>query len=556
LPGPDIFLSYNREDAAAARFFADGFGREGLNVWWDATLRSGETYDEVTETALRNAKAVVVLWSPRSVASHWVRAEATIAHRAGTLVPATIEACDKPVMFELTQTAELSHWRGQADDRVWLAFLEDVRRRIGREAPIPVEATASPVTVAAGFGIPVVAFFPIAHRSGDMAMELLADDLTEDFTRELSQSFYCKVIAASTMAVWRGKTADHRALKRELGARYAIECRLQEADENLRLAVQLIDTETDNMLWSSRYAAMLDGITKASEQFVRSVAIELDQKIGSFEIASAQSKRPPCTAWEHILRSFGFMGINVPGAAHKAVEEVQYALAVAPDFGLAHAALAHALGAHLLVDRLTISDAERPALVREVRDRIKRAIELDGNNPLILTRLANAYGLLGDAEAGLRLAQRAVQLAPNSSEALHGLAFSYFMLGRTSETIELLTKQELSGLSNNFRLGWQSTLGICLFIEGRSEEAEVAIDNALAIHPNYYVALRWKAIVAAELGKEESARAAVRLLREAEPGKSVDDYLDSPRHLPIEHPRKYEGVAILRRLLEETQKGV
>src|SRR6188474_2980496 len=85
LPGPDIFLSYNREDAGEAKAFADAFAREGLEVWWDQTLRSGETYDEVTEAALRGAKAVVVLWSPRSVASHWVRAEATIAHRAKTL---------------------------------------------------------------------------------------------------------------------------------------------------------------------------------------------------------------------------------------------------------------------------------------------------------------------------------------------------------------------------------------------------------------------------------------------------------------------------------------
>ena len=58
---PDIFLSYNREDSAVAKTFADAFAREGLEVWWDQTLKSGEAYDEVTEAALRDAKAVVVL---------------------------------------------------------------------------------------------------------------------------------------------------------------------------------------------------------------------------------------------------------------------------------------------------------------------------------------------------------------------------------------------------------------------------------------------------------------------------------------------------------------
>ena len=60
---PDIFLSYNREDQAGARRFAEAFEDEGFAVWWDTTLRAGEAYDEVTETALRTAKAVVVLWS-------------------------------------------------------------------------------------------------------------------------------------------------------------------------------------------------------------------------------------------------------------------------------------------------------------------------------------------------------------------------------------------------------------------------------------------------------------------------------------------------------------
>ena len=51
----DIFLSSNRADAATAKRFADGFAAEGLSVWWDTALRSGEAYDEVTEAALRGS---------------------------------------------------------------------------------------------------------------------------------------------------------------------------------------------------------------------------------------------------------------------------------------------------------------------------------------------------------------------------------------------------------------------------------------------------------------------------------------------------------------------
>ena len=79
---PDVFLSYSREDQATARRFAEALEREGFSVWWDQTLHSGEAYDKVTEKALREAKAVVVLWSKAAVDSRWVRAEATQADRS------------------------------------------------------------------------------------------------------------------------------------------------------------------------------------------------------------------------------------------------------------------------------------------------------------------------------------------------------------------------------------------------------------------------------------------------------------------------------------------
>jgi hypothetical protein len=114
-----------------ARLVALAFEQEGFNVWWDAALHSGETFDEVIEKELRAAKAVVVLWSPRSVSSRWVRAEATLADRNRTLAPAIIEPCDRPIIFELTHTVDLTTWTGDTSEPVWQAYLYDIRRLIG-----------------------------------------------------------------------------------------------------------------------------------------------------------------------------------------------------------------------------------------------------------------------------------------------------------------------------------------------------------------------------------------------------------------------------------------
>ena len=69
----DIFLSYSREDLPTARRFAEGFQREGFSVWWDQSLDAGVAFDRVTEKALEDASAVVVLWSKHSVDSRPMR---------------------------------------------------------------------------------------------------------------------------------------------------------------------------------------------------------------------------------------------------------------------------------------------------------------------------------------------------------------------------------------------------------------------------------------------------------------------------------------------------
>ncbi len=137
---PDVFVSYNREDLPVAQRIVDGLVHEGLTVWLDMELKAGENYDEITEERLRDAKAVVVLWSSRSVKSRWVRAEATIGQRKSTLVPAMIEECDRPVMFELIQTTDLSKWEGDRTDPNWQKFVDVIRKRIAAAPPGPLFA--------------------------------------------------------------------------------------------------------------------------------------------------------------------------------------------------------------------------------------------------------------------------------------------------------------------------------------------------------------------------------------------------------------------------------
>lgn len=141
----DIFLSYSRVDRPRAQVIAQALEAEGFSVWWDKVLRAGQTYDKVTESMLSDSHVVIVLWSKTSVDSTWVRAEATQGQRKCVLIPAMIEDAERPIMFELVQTADLIGWDGDRTDERWGGFVEDLKRGLEQEKPGSGDVeTASP----------------------------------------------------------------------------------------------------------------------------------------------------------------------------------------------------------------------------------------------------------------------------------------------------------------------------------------------------------------------------------------------------------------------------
>jgi TolB-like protein len=277
MTAPDIFLSYNREDQAVAKRYAEAFAAEGLNVWWDTALRSGEAYDEVTEAALRGAKAVVVLWSPRSVVSRWVRAEATIADRCKTLVPVMIEPCERPIMFELTQTAELSHWTGDAGDRAWLAFLGDVRRFVGSSPAKPLAAAqtrAEPDLKSVS-----IVVLPFANMSGDAEQEYFADGISEDIITDLSKVSALLVISRNSAFTFKGKHVDVTDVARQLNVSHVLEGSVRRAGNRVRVSAQLIDSANNGHIWAERYDRDLDDIFAMQDELSQAIVAALKVKL-------------------------------------------------------------------------------------------------------------------------------------------------------------------------------------------------------------------------------------------------------------------------------------
>jgi hypothetical protein len=96
-------MSYAAADKAVARIVAEALQNAGLNVKINAwALEPGDSIAQRVQQAVLSSDILVVLLSPRAVASSWVQTEFNAAisrelrDRAITVIPALIEDCDIP----------------------------------------------------------------------------------------------------------------------------------------------------------------------------------------------------------------------------------------------------------------------------------------------------------------------------------------------------------------------------------------------------------------------------------------------------------------------------
>lgn len=110
-----IFISYSSEDKSLVSQLAGMLKQKGWSVWWDRQIPVGQDYNTVIENELKQAKCVLVIWTLRSIASQYVKAEAGEALRKKKLVPIVMEPLEVPLAFRNIESAMLMDWDGEED---------------------------------------------------------------------------------------------------------------------------------------------------------------------------------------------------------------------------------------------------------------------------------------------------------------------------------------------------------------------------------------------------------------------------------------------------------
>src|SRR5262245_34151851 len=83
----DVFVSYAKTDRSLASTLVAMLEAEGWSVWWDKSLGAADLYRDEIMKQLALARAVIAIWTPNSIRSDWVRAEAGTAKNEGKLIP-------------------------------------------------------------------------------------------------------------------------------------------------------------------------------------------------------------------------------------------------------------------------------------------------------------------------------------------------------------------------------------------------------------------------------------------------------------------------------------
>ncbi|HET9811159.1 MAG TPA: TIR domain-containing protein [Sphingomicrobium sp.] len=270
-----IFLSYAREDADFAKQIAEDVGRAGHEVWWDQHIQGGSRFSNAIDKALKDAEAVVVLWSSASVESAWVQDEAAEGRDSGRLVPVLLDNCKPPLGFRQFQSVDLSRWRG--GEGAQLDSLLGAIASTAAPADEPARGASpgkpSPTTQ---FSICVL---PFVNMSGDPEQEYFSDGITEDIITDLSKVSALLVIARNTAFTFKGKVMDVKEVARALDVSHVLEGSVRKAGDRVRITAQLIDAGTGGHVWADRYDRDLTDIFAIQDEISKAIVAALRVKL-------------------------------------------------------------------------------------------------------------------------------------------------------------------------------------------------------------------------------------------------------------------------------------
>ena len=186
--------------------------------------------------------------------------------------------------------------------------------------------------------------------SGDPEQEYFADGMSEDIIAKVARLRWLFVVARNSTFVYKRQPVDVKRIGRDLGVQYIMEGSTRRVGRRVRITAQLIDARSGNHVWAQQFdrdtGDLFDIQDEVTDHICASVGIELSQS------ERRLSRRKPAsdhTAWDHY--QCGMWYLHKYGQDNLATAQTFFlrALEKSPGFARAHAGMAHAISAEVIM---------------------------------------------------------------------------------------------------------------------------------------------------------------------------------------------------------------
>ena len=276
----DVFVSYARNDKARVAPLVAAIEAQGWSVWWDPEIAPGQEFDRQIAAELKIATAVLVVWTPTSVESRWVRGEAREGAERGILVPVRFGKAELPIDVRAFHTTDFDDSAADVSSPQMQELLQGLGTLIAHQRRAHVEpAIPSPPSTADASKRVSICVLPFANMSGDSEQEYFSDGISEDIITDLSKVSALSVISRNSAFVFKGKHVDVARVARELKVSHVLEGSVRKAGGRVRITAQLVDGANNDHVWAERYDRDLSDIFALQDEISQAIVKALRLKL-------------------------------------------------------------------------------------------------------------------------------------------------------------------------------------------------------------------------------------------------------------------------------------
>jgi adenylate cyclase len=492
----DIFVSYARLDKGHVTALVAALEAEGWSVWWDPEITPGEEFDALISRELEGARSVVVVWTPTSVESRWVRGEARDAADRGVLVPVRFGAAKLPIDFRAVHTTDLDQWGEDRQGAAFRGLCKALEAKLG--APRRPAATAAASDQRAQVSVCVL---PFANMSGDPEQEYFSDGITEDIITDLGKVSALSIVSRNMAFSFKGAKGGVSEIGKQTRASYVLVGSVRKAGERVRITAQLVNAANESQVWGERYDRDLNDIFALQDEISKAIVAALKLTLLPEEQRALEQRATSnVKAYKLYLmaRQFSVMGND----RHQEiiVRLCERAVELDPAYAAPWATMAIAQW----------DMHRRSACEEDGHEAANRAIALDPGLAEAHAALGAAYQGQGQFEAGIQACEAALRIDPQSYEGNRVAGMCSMALRRFDDAIRYFEAAaaavDTEFLAASFAPQCYEAKGDVAAARDAARRALARIEEVIAAEPDHGRALGFGASLLATLGERERAK--------------------------------------------------